>query len=612
MCGKSATGPAMNETPANVAFDTSELLRDVALFRHLDAAAFAELEGELEWFAMPGGAVLFELGDESDALYVLKSGSLGAFKPDGAGQFRLDGVVAPGETVGELGLIVDQPRSATVRALRDSELLRLSRRGFMALVEHHPDAMLQSARLAVQRLIARTVHRPLTAARTFAVLPHDAGVDVLGFARQLREALSRYGSCALIDAKTGLGNTSAWFSAIEARHRFVVYVAGAGQEPQSLGGHEAPREVSEQSDWRELCVRQADSFVLPANSDSAPSAWPEFAAAEPDRYMQRPCHLILLHRGEILLGSGRAWKAVMCDAQLHHVRRGDDVERVARLLTGRSIGLVLSGGGARGFAHIGVVRALREAGMRIDSVGGTSIGAIIGAGVASDWSDEEMLEKYRKAFVDGRPLSDYTFPFISLVSGRRVAHLLREAFGSRDIEDLALPYYCVSANLSVGKVHVHRSGPIWLWLRASSAIPGILPPVFHRSEVYVDGAVMNNLPTDIMRQQAVGEIVAVDISADDVLRADVEEYALPSTWRLFLEKMYRPRRPGILSILLRSGMVNAEAASIERRSYTNLLLAPPLSDIDLLDWHAYERAIDAGYRHACEVIGRAGAPRELP
>src|SRR5215468_6570800 len=586
----------MNETAASARpFDTSGLLRDVALFRHLDEAALAELEGELEWFALPGGAVLFEFGEESDALYVLKSGSLGAFKPDTNGQFRLDGIVAAGETVGELGLIVDQPRSATVRALRDSELLRLSRRGFTGLVEHHPDAMLQSARLAVQRLIARTVHRPLTAARTFALLPHDAGVDARHFAMQMREALGRYGSCALIDAKTGGGNTSAWFSAIEARYRYVLYLAD-----------------SEPGEWRELCVRQADSFVLPANAESKPAAWPEFADAEPDRYMQRPCHLVLLHRGDITLGSGSAWRVSTPNAQLHHVRRGDDIERVARLLTGRSIGLVLSGGGARGFAHIGVVRALREAGMRIDSVGGTSIGAIIGAGVAADWSDEEMLEKYRKAFVDGRPLRDYTFPFISLVSGRRVAHLLREAFGARDIEDLALPYYCVSANLTAGKAHVHRSGPLWLWLRASSAIPGILPPVFHRREVYVDGAVMNNLPTDIMRAQAVGEIVAVDISADDVLRADVEEYALPPTWQLLIERMYRPRRPGILSILLRSGMVNAEAASIERRAYTNLLLAPPLADIDLLDWHAYERAIDAGYRHACEIIGRAGAPRELP
>jgi NTE family protein len=582
-------------------FDTSELLRDVPLFRHLGPAALAELEGELEWFAMPGGGVLFDYGEASDALYVLKSGSLGAFKPDADGHFQLEGVVAAGETVGELGLIVDQPRSATVRALRDSELLRLSRRGFMALVEHHPDAMLQSARLAVQRLIARSARRPLTSVRTFAVLPNDAGVDARAFAVQLREALGRYGNCALIDARNGRGNTSAWFSAIEARFRFVLYLADAAPAPG------APAD-----DWRELCVRQADAFVLPANADAAPRPWPELVAMEADDYVRRPAHLVLLQRGEILLGSGRAWRKTVAAAQLHHVRGRDDVERVARLLTGRSIGLVLSGGGARGFAHIGVVRALREAGMRIDSVGGTSIGAIIGAGVAADWPYDEMLEKYRKAFVDGRPLRDYTLPFVALVTGRRVSHLLREAFGSRDIEDLALPYYCVSANLTAGRAHVHREGPLWLWLRASSAIPGILPPVFHRSEVYVDGAVMNNLPTDVMRAQAVGEIVAVDISADDVLRADVEEYALPSLWRLLGEKLLRPRRPGILSILLRSGMVNAEAASIERRGWTNLLLAPPLADIELLDWHAYERAIEAGYRHACEVIGRAGAPRELP
>jgi NTE family protein len=359
-------------------------------------------------------------------------------------------------------------------------------------------------------------------------------------------------------------------------------------------------------------VRQADSFVLLADALTVPSVWPELAREDPTACRQQPRHLVLLHDGEIHQGAGRVWTAQVADARLHHVRGNDDIERVARLLIGRSLGLVLSGGGARGFAHIGVVRALREAGIRIDSVGGTSIGAIIGAGVAADWSDEEMLENYRRAFVAGRPLKDYTFPFISLVSGRRVSRLLREAFGVRDVEDLALPYYCVSANLTAGHAQVHRSGPLWLWLRASSAIPGILPPVLHRGEVFVDGAVINNLPTDVMREQAVGEIVAVDISADDVLHAGVEEYALPSAWRLLLDRGRPRKRPGILSILLRSGMVNAEAASIERRAQTKLLLTPPLQSIELLDWHAYERAIDAGYRYACEVLGRAGAPRELP
>lgn len=295
------------------------------------------------------------------------------------------------------------------------------------------------------------------------------------------------------------------------------------------------------------------------------------------------------------------------------MRHGDDVERVARLLIGRSVGLVLSGGGARGFAHIGVVRALREAGMRIDFVGGTSIGAIIGAGVAADWSDDEMVENYRRSFVDGKPLRDYTFPFISLVTGRRVAMLLREEFGTRDITDLPIPFFCVTANLTAGQAVAHRSGPLWFWLRASCAIPGVLPPVFHRRQVFVDGAVMNNLPVDIMRRQGVGEIVAVDISADDVLHASVEEFALPPFWRLAWQRMFQRRmRPGILDILLRSGMVNAEAASTERRAQTSLLLAPPLQDIELLDWYAFERAIEIGYRHARDMLGRAAAPRDLP
>ncbi|HMC45683.1 MAG TPA: cyclic nucleotide-binding domain-containing protein, partial [Caballeronia sp.] len=134
-------------------FDVRSLLRDLELFRHLDDATLTELAGELEWFAMPGGATLFDYGDVSDALYVLKSGSLGAFKPDMDGAFHLDGVVAAGETVGELGLIVDQPRSASVRALRDSELLKLSRHGFENLIARYPEAMLVSARLAVKRLI---------------------------------------------------------------------------------------------------------------------------------------------------------------------------------------------------------------------------------------------------------------------------------------------------------------------------------------------------------------------------------------------------------------------------------------------------------------------------
>src|ERR1700759_245141 len=146
----------MDETGANAeVYDARDLLRRLALFRHLDEAALGAVAAELEWFAMPGGATLFDYGDPSDALFILQSGSLGAFRPDAQGKFHLEGLVAAGETVGELGLMIDQPRSATVRTLRDSELLRLSRAGFKTLIASNPEAMLEAARVSVKRLLAR-------------------------------------------------------------------------------------------------------------------------------------------------------------------------------------------------------------------------------------------------------------------------------------------------------------------------------------------------------------------------------------------------------------------------------------------------------------------------
>ena len=584
----------MSDTP--VPFNMRTFVRGIGLFDPLDEVGVDELLAEFKIVHLPGGATLFSEGDPSDALYILKSGSLGAFRGSRDGLPHLLGMVNVGEAVGEIGMIARRPRTALVRAVRDSEVLRLSEHAFRRLIMRYPEAMMHSFGIATQRLLAPTDERRYSTPRTFAILPHDAGIDVQTFARNLQTTLALYGTCALIDGATASGKDSEWLHGVEAKHRFVLYVGDAGM-----------------AQWRELCARQADCFILPVSSATTPSPWPEAAFIGTDRTQLRPRHLVLLHDGDIRWGTATSWLDKVHGAQHHHVRSTVDIERVARLLIGRSIGLVLSGGGARGFAHIGVMRALREAGQRIDSVGGTSIGAIIGAGIAADWSHEEMVENYKRAFVDGKPLRDYTFPFVSLTRGRRVSHLLRDEFGTRAIEDLVLPFYCVTANLSIGKACVHREGPLWMWLRASCAIPGVLPPVFHKREVYVDGAVMNNLPVDPMRERRVGEIIAVDIGADDVLHADVEEYALPSWWQLALERMrgHRPR-PGIIGILLRAGMINAEVASVARRAQTSLLLAPPMHEIGLLEWEAFERAIDAGYRYASEILGRADAPRDVP
>src|ERR1700683_5115199 len=140
-------------------------------------------------------------------------------------------------------------------------------------------------------------------------------------------------------------------------------------------------------------------------------------------------------------------------------------------------------GDSRGLAHVGVIRALHESGLEVDLLGGASMGSIVAAGAAIEWSDEELRGHMREAFFDDNPVSDYTVPLISLVRGRKTSNFLRSHFGSMQIEDIPCPYFCVSANLTTGQLKIHRTGPLWLATRASVSIPGVLPPVIDGSDI---------------------------------------------------------------------------------------------------------------------------------
>ena len=119
--------------------------------------------------------------------------------------------------------------------------------------------------------------------------------------------------------------------------------------------------------------------------------------------------------------------------------------------------------------------------MNIDVVGGTSMGGIVAACYAMGWDDNDMENRIRKAFVETNPLGDYVLPVVALSRGRRVEQRLEENFADTLIEDLRVPFFCVSTNLVSAAAHVHRSGVLRHALRASISLPGILPPV-------VDGA----------------------------------------------------------------------------------------------------------------------------
>jgi NTE family protein len=575
-------GDAPEETAVRRS-DLSVVFNELPLFKDLDYAFLREIGQASEWLSLPGGATLFSAGDPADALYVVLSGCLGVFSPVERRNRGFVGRVAAGDTVGEMGLISGRPRTAHIVALRDTELARLSSEAFNRLFRQNPEAMLRIARLTVDRLeSSQSRMRPRThAARTFTLLPQSVEVDIGGFAAEFVKALSALGRTELVWNVRAGSHTSHWFHRIESANEYVVYVGEANS-----GG------------WSSLCVRQADALLLLARAESEAGAWPALVRSQESAMAPQRAELVLIHDETLVRGAAARWLTSLPGVPHHHVTGKPDVARVARMLTGRGVGLVLSGGGARGFAHIGIVKALREAQIPIDLVGGTSMGAILGAGVSLCWSIEELTERFRRSFVDGKPLRDYTLPFVSLVSGHKVTRLLQHAFGDVTIEDLPLDFFCVSSNLTTGHSEVHRRGELWRWLRASVAIPGVLPPVVHKGEILVDGGTMNNLPVDAMRDLGRGPVIGCDVGADRAFTTDMDDVDVPLPWQLLRWMREKKHHPNIFQILWRAGMVNSNAVTAAHREKTDLLLQPPLAQIDMLNWNGFDRAIAAGYEYA--------------
>jgi NTE family protein len=181
---------------------------------------------------------------------------------------------------------------------------------------------------------------------------------------------------------------------------------------------------------------------------------------------------------------------------------------------------------------------------------------------------------------------------------------LFEHFGDLNIEDLWLPFFCVSSNLTTGMTHVHRQGPLWRALRASLAIPGLLPPVIEPEGVLVDGAMMNNLPADIMADLQRGPVLGIDVARDVAFTtAGEEEKKAPFLRRLL---GLPAQAPDIVSLLYRAATISSDAQTLKARAHAALVIHPPLADVPLRGWEHFERVVEIGYEHTRDRI-EAGA-----
>jgi NTE family protein len=537
----------------------------------------------LQRMFLPGGQILFRENEIADSLYIVLSGCLGVVVRGSNGHDVLVARVAAGETVGEMGLLGGGVRSATVEALRDTELLKLDKGSYEDLLQRDPKSIHALISLLARRL--RETTRPNNGTtlpiRTVAVVPLGLDVDHRRVANDLHRKFSSDGQRALLLDCMSAEQSTSWFHAAETGNDITFYCA----EPAD-------------QQWTNLCLRQADRVLFVASATSV-FATPPWLAGQ-IQTLRRSADLVLLHDGPRSgVQSLVHWRAHLPVDLICHVRRGNpnDIARLARLLRGNAITLVLSAGGARGFAHLGVIRALREAHVPIDLIGGCSMGSIVGATVGLEWDDLEIKERLRHSFVNTNPVNDYTLPFLSLIKGRKVAYLLEQNFGSLRIEDLWRPFFCVSTNLTTGTLAVHRDGPLVDALRASISIPGLLPPVMIGRDAHVDGGVMNWLPVDVSGAKR-GTIIAVDVASDPAL-VSFEECNRFQTWR-FLRR--RRKLPPIVAVLLRAATVSGDSLTRMAHARADILFKPPLEDVDILDWQACDRAIDAGYRHAVEKL----------
>ncbi|MGA9575434.1 MAG: cyclic nucleotide-binding and patatin-like phospholipase domain-containing protein [Lysobacterales bacterium] len=553
-----------------------------------------------------GGDWLFRQGDDGNSLYLLVRGRLQVFKENPEPQPpHLLGEVVPGESVGEVGLLSGESRSAGIRAIRDSLLIKMSRKSFEKLSASHP-ALIMKLASHVAKLLQRSNSGAGAAAAkrlsSITLLPLTDSTRAREFCRELTKGLEGFGptlslSCdnlvdigAPVNLSTGQDDIpdalKFWVHDQETRNRFLIYRCEANDSP-----------------WTRFAMRQSDLVVFFADAKDHPglSDWEARLRAGKGAATGRQALVLLQPGSDTPITATARWLKERRPHFHLHVRKdkADDIQRVARVISGNALGLVLGGGGARGYAHLGVYKALLELGIVVDWVGGASIGSIFAGPVAADWSYDKAYQVARHSFVKGKPFSDYTLPVAALIRGRRME---RELNATQDlqIEDMPLPFFCISSILDSGELCLHESGHLASALRAGAALPGVIPPAVVNKRLHIDGAVLNSLPVDLMLQKPVGRVIAVDLSSHKSYEVDYP--AIPSPWAIlagrFLPFMRKYRVPSLATTILKATEIGTQHQVRLSGKMADLLLRPPVRQFGLTNVSAFEQIVETGYHYA--------------
>lgn len=532
----------------------------VPLFVRLPEPVRAALDESARDRHLEAGTWLFRTGDVADAVFVVRAGRLEVVAGD-----EVVRELGPGSVVGELALLARGTRSASIRARRDTVLSEVSRADFDDAMSRDPRAHPALAAVLAEQL--SDARPPARAGGTRPVVVAVVGIHpgapvhavAAGLLEQLRthlraDALAEPGPEALERAEGSLDR--------------VLLVASA-EDPT-----------------RGFCLRQADHVVLVAAAD----------AAVPDTGSQS-----LEGADLVLVGARpqedtvRLWCHALEPWQVTIAADGvppEDLRMLAARIGGWSVGVVLAGGGARGFAHIGVLQELAAAGIAVDRAAGSSIGAIVAGAHALGMEPERMHEVFYGEFVRGNPIGDYTAPTVSLIKGRRTRHLLRNHLGGREIQALPRQFRCMSVDL-LGRAPVeHRRGDLAEAVSASVSIPVVFPPMRLDNRLLVDGGVLDNLPVRLLTERDEGPLLAVNIAMGSGGGGPA--------------RTGPPRMPSMGDTLLRVMMIGSGGAVQAARARGATVITPPPLGVGTLEWHQFDLVVEAGRMAARELLDQTG------
>ncbi len=588
-----------------------ELIRGCALFGGVDDAVVREVAKAVEWWSVPGGQTLTRPDGAPAAACVVLHGKLRVHQRSAVGSFEREYSV--GELVGAVNLLPGEARALDPKALQDSEVGLLTREVFTRAAAGCP-ALWQRLSEAVGREMAALLRGGGDGGgrrvRHVAILPADEPQLIGEFCRRLADGLATCGSRgeavtvkivdrAAFEAALGEGAANESVKVWDEDDRKLARWINRLAEGYDIVLFQADPEWSE---WTKRCVRQSESVLFVSGADSPRAT----TAAEEELLSgasveQRDYRLVLIHPDPAKddpTGTDEWLDRRPGIARVHHVRhsRPEDYERLARHLTGAAVGLVLGGGGARGQAHLGAVEALQDCGVHIDAVGGTSAGGGIAALTAYGQPHAKSREMVREAFVKMAPFRAYSLPFHSLMRKGSVEAPAKFLGKNRLIEDLWIPFFCVSCDISTRKREVHDRGRLWKALCATTALPGVLPPMVMRGKILVDGGVVDNIPIEPMRGVTRGPIIVVDVGARQEQLLDPTVLDLPVNSAVILSHVHPLLEPVAVPNLLTVVMSTMDLADkVRRRDEGDLEIRPEIGAYGITDFEAQNELVALGY-----------------